>query len=84
MPASSPRHRNAALLRIFAVARRCGRLDARGQLGDLSSAALGKARYVATEAGCGDANVDDATCYGLEVGRRGGTESLWDMWGHDH
>jgi len=59
-----------ALWRVFVVARRAGSLDEDGRLGELTAAALRRARALAHELACLPLDVETATLAGLAVGRR--------------
>lgn len=62
-------HRQWKVNRVSAVARDCGRLDAKGQLGTFGVAMLKDARRQALRAGCIGDDVDDATFEGVDERR---------------
>lgn len=65
----SPLRRQQRLNYLRLVARRAGRCDAAGVLGDHTVAWLRLARASATAAGCLPDDIDDATLDGLDAGR---------------
>lgn len=58
-----------ALNRVRPVARRCGRLDERGELGEPSLAALRQVRALAGLVGVAVEEIDDATIEAVLEGR---------------
>ena len=67
---SRPLERRRLCFAVQAAARRCGQLDAAGQLDDLTRQALRDAQAAATGAACGDDDIAEATLDGLDEGRR--------------
>ncbi len=67
----TPMQRHRAAVRLYRVAQRHGKLDAAGQLGELTANAMRQARTLAIDIGVIDIDIEAAIMAGTMAGRAG-------------